>query len=730
MQRSLLLAASFVVIVLTTGAARADEATAEPPGPARFHILLPFVRAERTPPPLRLTVESRLGGPSSGVAIAGDRGYQIQGGRLLVWDLADMDAATVIGQVDLPWADAAGALTVVDGIAVVLQQRRCDSVSPSDPPEVRTKPCVQAAVIDVRDGRAPTLWSTIPIEGQSALMSRWGRWLYVAATVEEDGLGADPSMLLTYDLSLPDAPALTGRLDGLPVMRQLVAGADLVAASGAKGDGSSRLLLFETRSGHPRLQRDLPVGDTAVDRLFTVGDRLWLLGRNRELQSWRWRSGTRFDEQASAMLAAETWIVDEAVELDGRLCTFDGLEENVRGVAGPLNRLTCFDVSDPSAPAPSLSLTVEADEPLRLPAAGGSRLLLSAPNRGAMVMVDLRRSEGDRQRVLDRGAGAIAALVRSGDQLFSWEPQGRLRRWELGAPIGPEPRGIDALPAETVPIISADLSGDGSGGRWLVRGQRFSGFPAYLWFIAVEVDDPKALKRGPERRLFLSGDCNGVDLTASGDLVWYRETDCFQRPEPLQVLRVSDAGYLPATLPDLDEMSDRVLWLGYRPVVINRADSSGADLTVVDDDYSTVLGRLGGLGRVGAAAIVGQHAYVATTVDEARDVAQLRIVDLTDPTRPTLVDTMELPLADTSYLYASATRLLASGWAPRPGDHLGERDPALCALDISVPMAPVIASCAQGAPRPSGPTAWALDPDGRHLYVANNGLTVLRFDVP
>ena len=111
--------------------------------------------------------------------------------------------------------------------------------------------------------------------------------------------------------------------------------------------------------------------------MFTVGDRLWLLARNRELQSWRWRSGTRFDEQASTMLAAETWIVDEAVELDGQLCTFDGYVENVRGAASPLNQLACFDVSDPSAPAPSLSMTVEADEPLRLPAAGGSRLLLS-----------------------------------------------------------------------------------------------------------------------------------------------------------------------------------------------------------------------------------------------------------------------------------------------------------------------------------------------------------------
>lgn len=730
MQRSLLLAASLIVIVLTTGAARADEATAEPPGPARFHILLPFVRTERTPPPLRLTTESRLGGPSSGVAIEGDRGYQVQGGRLLVWDLADMDAATVIGQMDLPWADAAGPLTVEGGIALALQQRRCGSVSPSDPPEVRAKPCVQIAVIDIRNSRAPSPLSVIPIGGQSALMSRWGDWLYVAATIDEDGLGADPSMLLAYDLTQPAAPVLTGRLDGLPVMRQLVAGADLVAATGTKGDGSSRMLLFETRQGRPRLQRDLSVSNSEVDALFTVGDRLWLLARNRELQSWRWRSGTRFDEQASTMLAAETWIVDEAVELDGQLCTFDGYVENVRGAASPLNQLACFDVSDPSAPAPSLSMTVEADEPLRLPAAGGSRLLLSAPNRGAMVMVDLRRSEGDRQRVLDRGAGAIAALVRRGDQLLSWEPQGRLRRWELGAPIGPEPRGIDALPAETVPIISTDLSGDGAGGRWLVRGHRFSGFPAYLWFIAAEVDDPKALKRGPERQLFLSGDCNGVDLTASGDLIWYQETQCFQSPAPLQILRVSDAGYLPATLPDLDEMSDQVLWLGSRPVVLNRSDSGGPDLTVVDDDYRTVLGRLGGLGRVGAAVIVGQRAYVATAVDGARDVALLHIVDLADPTQPTLADSMELPLADTSVLYASATRLLVSGLARRPGDHLGGLEPALCSLDISVPTAPVIAGCAQGAPRPSGPTAWALDPDGRHLYVANNGLTVLRFDVP
>lgn len=729
MQRSLVPIACLLV-VLTTGRAHAEDPTAEPPRPARFHAWLPFVRAERTPPPLRLTVESRLGGPSSGVAIEGDRGYQVQGGRLLDWGLADMDAATVIGQVDLPWADAAGAVTVDAGIAVVLQQRRCHSVSPSDPPEVRAKPCVQVAVIDVSDGRAPTLWSTIPIDGQSALMSRWGRRLYVAATIDEVGLGADPSTLLTYDLSRPDAPALTGQLDGLPVMRQLVAGADLMAATGTKGDGSSRLLLFETRSGRPRLKRDLPVSDTEVDRLFTVGDRLWLLTRSRELQSWRWHSGTHFDEQASATLAAETWIVDEALELDGRLCTFDGDVEKVRGVASPLNRLACFDVSDPSAPAASLSMTVEADEPLRLPTAGGSRLLLSAPNRGAVVMVDLRRSEGDRQRVLDRGAGAVAALVRRGDQLLSWEPQGRLRRWELGSPIGPEPRGIDALPAETVPIISTDLSGEGPAGRWLIQGQRFSGFPAYLWFVATEVDDPTALKRGPERRLFLSGNCNGVDLTASGDLVWYRETDCFQNSAPLQVLRVSDAGYLTATLPDLDEMGDQVLWLGSRPVIVNRGDSEGSDLTVVDDDYRTVLGRSVGLGRVGAAAIVGRRAYVATAVDGARDVAQLRIVDLADPTRPTLVDSMELPLAGTSVLYASATHLLVSGLARRTDDHLGALEPALCSLDIGVPTAPVIAGCAQGAPRPSEPTAWALDPDGRHLHAVGNGLTVLRLDLP
>lgn len=96
MQRPLLFAASLIVVVLTTGVAHADEPTAEPPRPARFQAWLPFVRAERTPPTLRLTTEARLGGPASGVALDGDRAYQVQGGRLLVWDLADPDGLTVL----------------------------------------------------------------------------------------------------------------------------------------------------------------------------------------------------------------------------------------------------------------------------------------------------------------------------------------------------------------------------------------------------------------------------------------------------------------------------------------------------------------------------------------------------------------------------------------------------------------------------------------------------------
>lgn len=728
MQRSIVPIVCLLVI-LTAGKAHADDPTTEPPRPARFHAWLPFLRAERTPPTLCLTTEARLGGSASGVALEGDRGYQVQAGHLLVWDLANTDAATVISQVDLPWADAPGEVTVVGGVAVVLQQRRCDSVSPSDPPERRARDCVQAAIVDTRDGRAPTLLSNIPIDGQSAVMSRWGDWLYVAATIDEDGLGADPSMLLAYDLSRPAAPTLTGRLDGLPVMRQLVAGADLVAASGTKGDGSGRLLVFESRSGHPRLKGDLPVGDREVDCLFTVGDRLWLIGRNRDLLSWRWLSGTRFDEQAATTFPAETWIVDEAMELDGQLCTFDGAEESVRGGARPHNQLACFDVSDPSAPAPATAFTVPADEPLRLPVAEGSRLLLSAPNRGAMVMVDLRRAEGHRIRMLDRGAGAIDSLVRRGAQLYSWENQGRLRRWDLGAPIGPGTRGVDALAAEDLPIISTDLSGEGPAGRWLVRGQRVSGFPNAIQLLATEVDDPSRTIRGSDLRVNLRG-CAGETYAASGDLVMIGETQCSGVPELFQTLRVSDAGFTPTSLPDLDQVSDQVLWLGSRPVVLNHDPSDGASLTVVDDDYRTVLARLGDLGAVSAAAIVGQRAYLATAVDRLRDVAQLQVVDLADPTHPALIDTIAFPLADTSYLFASPTRLLAAGWARKAGDHRGALEQALCILDISAPTAPVVAGCAQDTPLPRSPTSWALDPDGQHVYVAGNGLTVLRLEVP
>lgn len=728
MQRSLASIACLLVI-LTAGKAHADDPTAEPPRPARFQAWLPFVGAERMPPTLRLTTEARLGGPASGVAIEGDHGYQVQAGHLLVWDLADMDAATVIGQVDLPWADAPGEVTVVGGVAVVLQQRRCAPVNPSDPPELRAQDCVQAAIVATDGGRAPTLRSTIPIDGQSAVMSRWGDWLYVAATIDEDGLGADPSMLLAYDLSRPAAPTLTGRLDGLPVMRQLVAGADLVAASGTKGDGSGRMLLFETRSGHPRLTRDLKVSEREVDRLFTVGDRLWLLGRNRDLQSWRWLSGTRFDEQTATTFTAETRIVDEAMELDGQLCTFDSVEESVRGEARPHNQLACFDVSDPSAPAPTTSFIVPADEPLRLPAAAGSRLLLSAPNRGAMVMVDLRRAEGDRMRVLDRGAGAIDSLVRRGVQLYSTELQGRLRRWDLGAPIGPHSRGVDALAAEDLPIISTDLSGEGPAGRWLVRGRRVSGFPNAIQLVATEVDDPLRAIRGSDLRVNLRG-CASETYAASGDLVMIGETQCSGVPELFQTLRVSDAGFTPASVPDLDQVSDQVLWLGSRPVVLNHDQPDGASLTVVDDDYRTVLARLGDLGAVSVAAIVGERAYVATAVDGLRDIAQLQVVDLADPTHPLLVHSIAFPLAATAYLFAAPNRLLAAGWARKQGDHRGELEPALCILDIGAPTAPFVAGCAQDTPLPRTPTSWALDPDGQHVYVASNGLTVLRLEVP
>lgn len=728
MQRPLLFAASLIVVVLTTGVAQADEPTAEPPRPARFQAWLPFLRLDRPPAPLRLSTEAHLGGAGSGVALDGDRAYQVQGGRLLVWDLADPDTAQVIGRLDLPLADAPGTVTISGGVLVVLQAKACGPSPSIDPPAAEAKSCGHAAIIDTRDGHAPVLLSDLAISGRQALMSRWGERLYVAVLQDAPG-SPDASELQAYDLRVPEAPVLISRLVGLPVLDQLVAGQDLIAAS-TYPEGGTRLLLFEARKGRLTLKQSEPIEDRRCSKLLTVGDRLWMLFANGGVRSWRWRSGTRLDRPLSAVLPLDTLVVDQAVALDGQFCTFDSVYESIKlGIDSPLNTLTCFDITDPSSPQKTLSYRVAADEPVGLPAAHDDRLLLSEPNRGAMILVDLLRPHADRQRLLDSGAGSIAAFVIKGDWLFSWEYPGAIRRWDLRLPIRSTTQSVGYLPFG-VPI-SNDLDGHGPAGRWIIEGGLGgSRHDRHLFFGAVDFSDPLDPKRRPGLGIRLSDLNIGTTFAASGDLAWYRESIYRDPPHPLRAFRVDERGFTEVALPWLIDPSAMLIWRDTFPVMVTPSEEGGSTLTVIDDDYRTVLSRLEGLERASSAIIVGSEALVASGQSNRRESARLAIVELADLKHPRQVDSVDLPMIGVQNLYRSGSRLLVTGWALSRGGPPAVSEPAVCILGIEDPTQPETEGCAQPAAMPAGPLRWVLSPDGERLYIADNGLTVLRLDLP
>ena len=739
MHRWRILSACFLAALPFMGGALADKATAQPPGQGRFSVLLPFLRLDRSPAPLSLTTEAHLGGAGSGVAIDGERAYQVKGGRLLVWDLADPVAAQVIGRLDLPLTDAPGTVIGDGGIVVVLQQRSCGPVLVVAGPESDIQRCIQAAVIDATDGHAPQLMSTMPIDGQRAIMSRWDRFLYIAALSDRKEKTASEvtitttSQLLAFDLERPGDPSLTSRVINLPEISGLVAGQRLVAGTQV-AQGHDNILLFDSNKGHLQHGRVVDVG-AYRSKLFVVGERLWMMSWNGALWSWRWQSGKRFDRQLKGGIPIRTSVIDQAIDLNGQLCTFDTYYESIKtNLLGTLNALSCFDVGNPEAPALTESMTVNATEPLLYLAGDNGRLLLSSPARGSMILVDLKVPGNRRQLELEAGPGGIGAILRKGDLLFSWEHQGRMRRWNLGSPIGPQSVGKNVLPADAPSIISTDLSGSGPAGRWLLHGLYVPDqFSPRIVFSAIDLADPENPKVGPSRSWDPEvAKCSAWSFTASGDLVWMQGSHCSgqAQPQPVRVQRVEESGYSWIQVPDLDAMSDQVLWLGARPLVLGRGAPGGDSLTVVDEDYQTVLSKVEGLGRVRAAAIEQSRMYIAGSDDGPRTRAWLLIVDLSMPRTPRIVERFDLPTDEPSQLFASNARLLVAGWSAKSGGQAGEREPAFCTLDISSPESPTLEGCVQSTRPPSAPTGWAFDPDGQHLYIADNGLTVLRLDLP
>lgn len=730
MQRSRILSTWFIVVALCTGESYADEPTAQPPRQERFTISLPFLRLARPPAPLRLTTEARLGGASSGVDLDGDRAYQLRGGSLLVWDLAIVDAARVIGRLDLLRRDWPGTVSVSDGIAVVLQQGDCHPV-PTDSTAMDEQQCVRLTIVDAADSHEPRQLSWFPISGQRAVMSRFGRWLYIAAIHDQQG-EASRSELLTYDLQRPGVPVLTSRLTDLPEFKALAAGEDRLAAAKSV-DERVDIIVFDCDNG--RLQHDQTTVIGAYrGNLFVVGERLWVMAWNGELWSWRWRSGTRFDKPLHGNVGFESTIIDQAVDLDGQLCLFDTYYESVRTIVpGKLNRLSCFDVGDPTAPTPTTIMMVEANEPLLHPATYDGRLLLSASKRGSMVLVDLTRIDGQRIVELDSGdGGGISAIARQGTNLYSWSHLGRLRRWDLSLPIGQGSTSHDGLPAEAGSIISTDLSGQGPAGRWLLHGNYvWDPFYPRIVFTAVDLANPVEPRSGPSRDWDPEvSNCLAWRYTASGDLVWMQGGMCpGNSTASVRTQRVNDSGFSWIQIPDLDAMSDQILWLHSRPLVLSHGAPDGDSLTVVDQDYRTVLAKLDGLGRVRTAAVLGTRVFVAGGEDGPRARAWLRILDLDDPRQPRMLDPIDLPLDEATQLFASDTRLLVCGWSAGAAEPSVGPQPSLCALDIRRPESPVLEGCTDSAPPPSGPTQWAFDPGGQFLYIADNGLTVLHLNL-
>ncbi len=698
---------------------------------------------------LLLAQEARLGGASMGIAVAGNIVLQAQGTSIRSW-LPDPagDGWTTHGALDL--LDPAPAdnawLSVDGGVATYLRQLR--EPLPGEP--ARSTPFLRLSLLTVGSNGASSAGANIDLPGRLAAQARSGGRLYLSV----DDAERTAHRLVTVDVSRWEAPRLLNQttlaaavhLLALPETGQLLA-----LASGANG---TELWAWDVRGDVPRAQPRaalplslnlaallrVPEGVLAIDR---AGAGVVVPIRSGRLRPDKTRAVT-FD--LASVTGPENRAfssVDAAAWVAGRVCLYHGIYISTHAARQYVNDLlACFSL--PDGGQPSLRRVLAADPLIDASAwttgihlaVLGDRLLLSRGSPGGFELLGpLSDGATAATRSFDSPPGRVEGVLRQGDRLVTVEGDAQLRAWSfdesayghlrdegrLGLP------GAGNLITRDLPpvadVTNADLV------LWREGGLAITG---QLQRVHLGTDPPFQALPAETVMDWRFG------LRAAGNLLWSNQDG--------RIWRFGAAGHEPLILPNLRGSLQDVAHLGSLRLL-----AVGIDGLLVLDGADQVIGRLALPGPATAIAVdalrTSSAVWVATgglpaVSPEPRDSTALHCLDLSDPTAPRLVASIDLPGDRVDRLRAAGARagdptatgarVVGSGWQRRTADLFAYDDPLLFLVDARDCAHPRL----EGATRWDGPPGflgepyaeprlgWDLSPDGQRLFAARNGVEV------
>lgn len=730
-----------------------DPAPTATPAP-RWLLYLPAIH--QPVKELLLGQEARVGGAAMGIATDGRSLFQVQGASLHSWvPDGPGDELTYRGAFDLldpaPVDDA--WLSLEGGLVTYLRQLR--ERVPGEPP--RSTPFLRLSLLTAGSDGATTAGANLDLPGRLAAQARSADRLYLSVDDPDDSGHA----LLTVDVSRWEDPRLIHR-QALPASaRQLLAfpetGQLLALASGAGGtelwtwsaggDGPRNLSVAPLPLGtEPAALLRVPEGVLAID---SAGSGLVIPLRSRRLRLDRARAAD-FPLDAVDGPGNRSFVtVDGAAWVAEQVCLYHGIHISTHAASRMVNNLlACFGL--PTDGPPVLRRVLAADRLIDVPSWQNSvhlavvrdQLILSRGSPGGMEVFWPLSDAGplEVQTADWLLPGRVEGVLRQGDRLVTVEGDAQLRAWAFDeaayghlrplSPSGPWRLGLpgagnlitrDLPPAADIP--NADLV------LWREGGLAITG---QLQRVRLGEDPPFQEQAAETVMDWRFG------LRAAGNLLWSNQDG--------RIWRFGTAGHVPLTLPNLRGSLQDVAHLGSLRLL-----AAGVDGLLVLDGADQVIGRLALPGPATAIAVdalrTSSVVWVATgglpaVSPEPRGSTALHCLDLSDPTAPRPVASIDLPGDRVDRLRAAGAkagnptatgaRVVGSGWQRRTADLFAYDDPLLFLVDAQDCAHPRL----EGATRWDGPPGflgepyaeprlgWDLNPDGQRLYAARDGVEV------
>lgn len=745
---------------------------------------------------LTLLPGPRLGGAAMGIATNGRVLLQAQGAGLHHWvaEGGEGGGMDYRGQaLDLldpaPVEDA--WLTLEGRLATYLRQLR----EPVPGEAGRSRAFMRLSLLPVENEGVSSAGGNLDLPGRLTAHARAGGRLYMAMD-DPEGPGR---WLLTVDVSAWEAPRPLDRQDLSETAAALLAlpeTAQLLALG--RGSAGPELWAWDLRGPAPRPQAATPLplsGEPVV--LLRIPEGLLLLDRGGKglviplskgrLRPDRSRSVAFPLDQVAGPDGRRFVDVDAAVWAAGQVCLYHGIHVSTHAATRAANNLlACFNL--PGQGPPVLGRVVAADPLIDVSwwgprvhlAALGHLVLLARGSAGGIEVVSLNQPDPSLwAQTVDTGApGKTTALLRQGARLFSAEAGAQLRAWTLADAefIGLRQDQRLALPGAGR-LITRDLPGLAASAALEPRGpmasaargsipsivRRWSGSDRPTTDRRRDQTAPPAVQLvlWREGGLAIAGRLQRVRLLdgegppsapsfeplppelvpdwdasfrAAGRLLWSRQSG--------SLWRLGDGGREPLKLPGLRAGLQDVALLGEFSLL-----AAGADGLMVLDGADQVVAHLGLPDAATAIAVDAARGGAAVWVagggrpdlpPEPRGSAALHCIDLSDPLRPRLRATIDLPGDRIDRLRAAGggspaapgARLAGSGWQRRSTGGVAYDDPLFFIVDAQDCEHPRLL----GATRPDRPPPflrrpyeearldWDLGPDGRSLFAAQGGL--------